>query len=127
MEQYAKPPASLSPINPNRFIEYSILRDMTDGESLSEARDLIIRVRKLRLGKFEGIEYLLTLSATTQTEMYYARQVVLFDEQLNVLNVTGMPIYVAISDKANWREAYQQVDEANLAIFHQVLESIVAQ
>ena len=84
--------------------EYSILRDLTDGESLSEARDLIIRVRNSTSGKFEGIEYLLTLSATVQTEMYYVRQVVLFDEQLNVLNVTGMPIY-------RWRSATMRTGE----------------
>jgi hypothetical protein len=126
LEQYAQPPRPLPPsIDPNWLVTYFSLLDMKDGESLSDAKGLVIRVRKLKLGKFEGIEYISTLSATAQTEMYYTRQAVLFDKGLNILNITASPNNVDIVDQANWQAAYRKVDEANLDIFYKVLESIV--
>jgi hypothetical protein len=106
----------------NTYLE---LLDMADGESQSGPRDLTIRVRPVTLGDFEGVEYISTLSETAQTEIVYSRQVVLLDEDLNLLTVSGSPNNVVLTEGGNWREDYQRVDQENLAIFQQILESIV--
>jgi hypothetical protein len=106
---------------------YLSLLSLKDGESISGLRDLVIRVRKLKIGRFEGLEYIETLSATAQTEITYTRRVVLFDEHLNTLNITGTPNNVEITNKDNWRDAYRKVDEANRNIFYKVLESIAVE
>jgi len=98
---------------------------MQDGESLSDARSLVIRVRQLKVGKFDGIEYISTLSETAQTEPVYVRQVILIDEQSNMLTIMGTPNNVEIGDGMEWRDAYKMVDEANLMLFRQIVESIV--
>ena len=103
---------------------YQSLLNLKDGESLSNARSLVIRVRSLNFGRFEGIEYISTLSETAQTEPVYSRQVILVDEHSNLLTVMGSPNNVEISSGAGWREAYQRVDQANVALFHQIVESI---
>lgn len=103
---------------------YQSLLNLQDGESLSDARSLIIRVRQLKVGRFDGIEYISTLSETAQTEPVYARQVILFDEQSNVLTIMGTPNNVEIGDGMEWREAYKMVDEANLMLFRQIVESL---
>jgi hypothetical protein len=103
---------------------YQSLLNLQDGESLSDARSLVIRVRQLKLGRFEGIEYISTLSETAQTEPVYIRQVILFDEQSNVLTIMGTPNNVEIGNGAEWRDAYKMIDEANLNLFHQIVESI---
>ena len=103
---------------------YFALLDLQDGESLSDLRSLSIRVRQLTLGQFEGLEYIATLSETAQTEPVYMRQVILFDEHLNALNITGTPNNVDLTGSEGWREAYQRVDEANQDAFHQLLDSL---
>lgn len=103
---------------------YLSLLDLKDGESLSGIRDLVIRVRKIKLERFEGLEYISTLSETAQTEYFYARQIVLLDEHLNTLTMTGTPNNVEIINRDTWRDAYGQVDEENLETFHKILESI---
>jgi len=100
------------------------LANLQDGESLSDARSMLIRVRQLNLGRFEGFEYISTLSETAQTEPVYIRQVILFDDQSNVLTIMGTPNNVAVSSENGWRTVYQSVDEANLELFHQIVESI---
>jgi hypothetical protein len=97
---------------------------LDEGESISDIRDLAIRVRKLTLGRFEGLEYIETLSDTVLTEFYYTRHIVLFDNELNVLQITGTPNNVEIPNNEYWRDAYQTVDEFNLSLFYKVLESI---
>lgn len=106
---------------------YLSLLNVKDGDSISGRRALVIRVRKLQLGRFEGLEYIETLSATAQTEITYTRRVVLLDEHLNTLHITGTPNNVEIINKDNWREAYRMVDEANLDTFHKVLESVAVE
>jgi hypothetical protein len=106
---------------------YQSLASLQDGESVSDARSLVIRVRQVNLGRFEGIEYITTLSETAQTEPVYIRQVILFDEQSNVISIMGAPNNVTVSSETGWRTAYQSVDEANLEIFHQIVESIVVE
>ena len=104
---------------------YQTLVNLKDGESVSDARSLTIRVRQFSLGGFEGIEYISTLSETAQTEAVYGRQVILINPQTNdLITVTGHPINIEVSDGANWREIYKAIDEANLSIFHEMVESI---
>jgi hypothetical protein len=91
-----------------------------------DARSLTIRVRQLELGPFKGFEYIATLSETAQTEPFYTREVLLVDEQTNdLLTITGSPNNVAVG--ADWREAYRLVDEANLSLFNQIVESITVE
>jgi hypothetical protein len=103
---------------------YQSLLNLKDGESISDARSLTIRVRQLNIGRFEGIEYISTLSDTAQTEPVYIRQVILVDEQSNLLSIMGQPNNVQIDDGANWRDVYQMIDETNLDAFHKIVESI---
>lgn len=103
---------------------YQALSKMQDGESLSGARSLIIRVRQLDLGKFKGFEYISTLSETAQTDHAYIREVILVDDQSNSLSLSGQPANVEVSDGAKWRDDYRTIDEANLDFFHAILDSI---
>ena len=97
---------------------------MKDGQSLTGPRDVVTRIRPIKLGRFEGLEYISTLPATAQTDLVYIRQAVLLDAQLNALTVMGTPNNVEVIDKAKWQEAYRQFDEANVATFRRLLESI---
>jgi hypothetical protein len=106
---------------------YQSLVNLQDGEALSSARSLVIKVRSLQLGRFEGIEFISTLSETAQTEPVYTRQVILFDDQSNLLTVMGNPNNVEISNGMGWRATYQMIDEANLNDFHQLVESITVE
>ncbi|HSR20096.1 MAG TPA: hypothetical protein VLL49_04205 [Anaerolineales bacterium] len=106
---------------------YQSLVQLQDGESLSDLRSKIIRVRPLELGRFSGFEYISTLSDTAQTEPVYGRQVILVDDQSNVLTILGNPSGVEIASGGDWRQAYQAVDEANLLLFRQILDSITIQ
>ena len=56
----------------------------------------------------------------------YIRQVILLDDLGNVINIMGIPNNVQVGE-AGWREAYQRIDEANLPLFRQVVESIAIQ
>ena len=103
---------------------YQSLVPLQDGESISGPRSLIIRVRQVTIGRFDGIEYIATLSETAQTEIGYQREILLYDQQSNILKIVGLPNMVEMTDKSLWREAYQTVDEANLVLFYHLLESI---
>jgi len=103
---------------------YSSLTNLKDGESLSGARSLIIRVRQLDLGRFRGFEFISTLSETAQTEHVYGREVILVDEQSNLLTIFGTPNNVEVSSGADWRDVYRMVDEANLTFFHGIVDSM---
>ena len=103
---------------------YQALAAMQDGESLSDARGMIIRVRQLNLDGLTGFEYISTLSETAQTSPVYSREVVLMDEQANVLTVLGTPSKVEITDGTAWQDAYRSIDEANLPFYRQIVESI---
>ncbi len=105
---------------------YQSLLNLADGESLSDGRGLTIRVGQFTIGRFSGVEYISTLSETAQTSPAYSRSVILFDEQSNVLTMTGQPNNVEVVD-GNWRDAYQMIDEANSFIFHEILTSISIQ
>ena len=105
---------------------YQTLAGLQDGESRSDARSLITRVRQLELGPFKGFEYIATLSETAQTEPFYSREVLLVDEQTgDLLTISGSPNNVTVGSGMDWREAYRLVDEAYLSLFHQMVDSIV--
>lgn len=104
---------------------YLGLLDLEDGGSITTARSLTIRVKEVSLGKYNGLEYISTLSETAQTERAYAREVMAFDEDLNWLRISGFPNLVEITDESNWKEDYRRVDQANLDIFHKLVESIL--
>jgi len=106
---------------------YQALAALQDGEMITDARSLTIKVRQLQLGHFEGIEYISTLSETAQTEPVYTRQVILFDEQSNLLTIMGTPNNVDLNGGAGWRGAFLAVDAANQVIFDQIIESVVVQ
>lgn len=106
---------------------YQALAALQDGEMIADKRSLTIKIRQLQLGRFEGIEYISTLSETAQTEPVYTRQVILFDEQSNMLTIMGTPNNVDLNGRAGWRDAYQAVDAANQAIFNQIIESVAVQ
>jgi hypothetical protein len=106
---------------------YQSLLNLKDSESLSDGRSMTIRIGQLHIGKFEGIEYISTLSETAQTDPVYVRQVILFDDQSNLLTIMGTPNNVDLSSGASWRDAYRMVDEANQAFFHDIVKSITIQ
>jgi hypothetical protein len=103
------------------------LASLKDGESLTGPRSLIIRVRQLNLGRFTGYEFISTLSETAQTDHVYEREVILVDEQSNLLTIFGTPNNVVVSNGADWRDFYSSIDEANLPLFHGIVESIKAE
>jgi hypothetical protein len=113
--------------NPDHFWSdfYQSLAMIQDGESLLGNRSVIIRVRQVELGGFKGFEYISTLSETAQTEYSYSREIILYAEQSNdLLTIMGSPNNVEIGEGIHWRAAYQAVDEANLSLFYQIVESI---
>lgn len=99
------------------------LQNLTDGEALDDGRGLIIRVRALELGRWQGVEAIATLSESAQTEPVYTRQVLLTDGQGGLLSVFGTPSNVEIGS-AGWREVYRAIDEANVEVFQQLVGSI---
>jgi hypothetical protein len=111
-------------INSGWIDSYLGLQEMEDGGSISTARSLVIRVREVSLGNFQGLEYIATLSETAQTERFYAREIVAFDEELNWLRITGFPNLVQIEDPENWKNDYSRVDQSYLETFQILLESI---
>jgi len=141
---YGEPPDLLSDVrnsynvviqytknDPNPSAEdatYQTLLSLNDGESLAGARNLLIRVRQLKLGRFEGFEYIATLPEAAHTDHMYLRSVILLDEQSHErLTVIGQPINVEVGNGANWRDVYRTIDEANLTIFHEIVDSITIQ
>ncbi|MHC1782252.1 MAG: hypothetical protein AB9891_05730 [Anaerolineaceae bacterium] len=110
--------------NPFRDETNQAVAELKDGESFSTARSMIIKVRDVELGGFKGYEYINTLSLTASTEPVYGRQITLVDEQSNMLTIFGNPNNVEVPAGDGWQEIYQSIDEANLAAFHEIVESI---
>jgi hypothetical protein len=103
---------------------YQNLTAMQDGESLSDIRSRIIRVRQINLDDLHGFEYIATLSDTAQTEPIYSREVILVDDQSNLLTISGSPNTVEIPAGADWRDHYRAVDEQYQDIFNSILASM---
>lgn len=104
-----------------------MLKGMQDGEMVSDARALTIKVRSLKIGRFEGVEYIGTLSETAQTEPVYTRQVILYDDQSNLITIMGTPNFVVVPAGSDWRGMYRSIDEANLPFFRQIVESLAVE
>ena len=111
-------------INSGWIDSYLEMLKMEDGESITTARSLVIRVREVSLGDFQGLEYIATLSDTAQTERVYIREIIAFDRDLNWLRISGSPYLVEITDPENWKDDYSRVDLENLEIFTSLAESI---
>jgi hypothetical protein len=103
---------------------YLAVESLDDGESFSTARSLVIREGARQVGRFQGVEYIATLSETAQTEISYVREALLFDDALNYVRVSGQPNNVRIGQDETWRPAYERVDAQYQATFHMILESI---
>ncbi|MCA9899351.1 MAG: hypothetical protein KC433_14260 [Anaerolineales bacterium] len=103
---------------------YQTLAAMQDGESLSDARGMIIRIRPLDLNGLTGYEYIATLSETAQTTAVYSRMSILTDAQGNFVTVLGTPSQVELADGTSWQDAYRLIDEVNLPAYHQIVSSI---
>ncbi|MCE9645517.1 MAG: hypothetical protein K8S20_05910 [Chloroflexi bacterium] len=113
--------------NQNQYWKATLesLLGLRDGESFSDARSMVIRVRQFDLGRFKGFEYITTLSETAQTDPFYSRSVILFDGQSNdLVTILGQPVNVQVNEGANWRQVYQVIDDANLTVFHEILGSL---
>lgn len=106
---------------------YQSLANLADGETRSDQRQLLMRVRQVKLGRFDGFEYISTLSESAQTEPFYARQVFLMDDRGNVLTMMGVPNNVDPGSGTNWRAVYQMIDQQNQVIFEQILASLKLQ
>lgn len=107
---------------------YQSLLSLKDGESLSNARGVLIKVSQLNIGRFTGFEYIATLSETAQTDHVYTRSVILFDENTNdLLTIMGQPNNVEVSNGTAWRDIYRTIDEANLTYFQEIVGSMTIQ
>lgn len=112
----------------NTVDPYQTLEKMKDGESTSGARGLLTRVRALQVGRFEGFEYISTVSATAQTEYFYTRNVLLLDKQTNdLITIIAQPNNVEVPDLTKRPDVYQSIDAANLPILYKIIESITAE
>lgn len=107
---------------------FETLASLADGESKSDTRTTITRVRVVQLGRFTGYEYITTLSETAQTERFYMREVLLVDEaNKDTIRISGQPNNVEITDPATWRDVYIRIDQENLAIFEAIIDSVTAE
>jgi hypothetical protein len=115
--------------NQNTFWKESFdqVTKLKDGESVSGPRSKLIRVRQVGLGRFQGVEFISTLSDTAQTEPVYMREVILVDDQSNLLTISGTPNNVDLGSGRSWRDAFSAIDEQNVVVFHQIVESLIIQ
>jgi hypothetical protein len=103
---------------------YLALVEKTDGQFILTPRLVATRIGEVNLGDFSGLMYLATLPDNAQTERVYAREVVLFDSELNWLRITATPNLVQIADPEKWKNDYARVDTAHLETFLTLLNSI---
>ncbi|OGM14012.1 hypothetical protein A2873_03325 [Candidatus Woesebacteria bacterium RIFCSPHIGHO2_01_FULL_42_80] len=97
---------------------------MKDGETKSDLRSKLIRIKQTNIGNYKGVEYISTLSETAQTEWVYSREVFLINDNYDTVRIQGSPNNVEVVNKSEWKTAYQQIDEANLPIFRDLVNSI---
>ena len=112
-------------VNSGWITTYLELQDLEPGATSSTIRSLAIKVRDINLGDFKGVEYIFTLPDTAQTERVYGREIVAFDENLNMLRIMGSPNLVTINNESNWKTDYQRVDESYQEIFRFIADSII--
>jgi len=100
---------------------------LKDGESKSNARNLVTRVKSAKIGNYTGVEFISTLSETAQTEMFWEREVFLIDDNYNTIKISGGPSNVTIQDTEIWKTYYQAVDKENLNSFYDFVNSVSLQ
>lgn len=101
------------------------LLTMQNGQSLSDLRSIQTRVQEVKIGDYQGVEYIATLPDTAQTERVYVREVFLINVKYDTVRITGRPENVEISDPTDWKSDYQRVDEAHLESFRALVNSIL--
>ena len=111
-------------INSGWIDTYLALQDMEDGQFILTPRLVATRIGEISLGDFTGLMYLVTTPDSAQTERAYIREVVLFDQELNWLRISGYPNLVQIEDLEHWKNDYARVDQTHLETFLTMLESI---
>jgi len=103
---------------------YLALKELEDNQFILTPRLIATRIGEVSLGDYSGLMYLATLPDSAQTERAYAREVVLFDSELNWLRISATPSMVQIEDTEKWKNDFARVDQAFLEIFLTTLESI---
>ena len=104
---------------------YQSLMNLKDGESLSNAKSLLIKVRRLNIGRLTGFEYITTLSETAHADPFYIRSIMMLDKQTNdLLTIMGQPINVEIVNGMAWHDIYRSIDESNLTYFQEIVQSL---
>lgn len=103
---------------------YLALQEKTDGQFILTPRVVATRIGEVNLGDFSGLMYLSTIPDNAQTERAYAREVVLFDSELNWLRISATPNLVQVSDPEEWKNDYARVDTSYLETFLTLLNSI---
>ena len=107
---------------------YQTLANMKDGESTSGARSVMTRVRAIQLGRFDGFEYISTVSETAQTEYFYTRSVLLLDKQTSdLITILAQPNNVEAPDVAKRPDVYKSIEADNLPMLYQIIESITVE
>lgn len=103
---------------------YLPLFTIDDGESISDQRSKLIRVKEIMIENYKGVEFISTLSDTAQTQMVYTRSVLLINNSYDLIEVTGRPNNVDSTASTDWKTAYKLVDESNLETFRNFINSI---
>lgn len=104
--------------------QYLALLSLKDGESKSDQRAKVTRVRSVAAGEYSGIEIISTTAATAQTDFFYQREAFLINSQYNTFRVSASPANVRVSNAATRRDDYARIDEANLPAFRKFVDSI---
>lgn len=104
--------------------QYLTLLSLKDGESKSDQRAKVTRVRSIAAGEYSGIEVIATTSGAAQTDFFYQREAFLINSQYNTFRVSASPANVRVANATSRQDEFARVDEANLPTFRKVVDSI---
>ncbi len=104
--------------------QYLTLLSLKDGESKSDQRAKVTRVRLVAAGEYSGIEVVATTPRTAQTDFFYQREAFLINSQYNTFRISGSPANVRVANATSRRDDYARVDETNLPAFRKFVDSI---
>lgn len=106
--------------------QYNTLKDLKEGDSIKNMRNLTTKVRNININinGLTGVEYISTLSETAQTEMFYIREAILVNSNQDTITIRGSADGVIIEDVANWKSYYEDIDEDNLKVFTDFVNSV---
>ena len=99
--------------------QYLPLLTMRDGETKTYEGIVFTRVRQSNKNNFKGVEYTVSLSPID-----FHREVLLVNDNYDTFRIEGSPKNVEVINEAEWKTAFQVVDEANLNTFREVVNSI---